>query len=114
MDSMQPDPQSEDPGFDAWLMQAAADIDQQVAEAHTKRRTCCSPEAPAQLLAHLGQQLEVHADRDGLTGVHRAVFIARGGHAPGDECPTEPVSEPDPHAYWCGAPEEPCRCGAED
>lgn len=67
-------------------------------------RICCSPEAVAPLLQHLGQQLEAHADRDGLTGVRRVVFLARGGHAPGDACPSEPPQEPDPHAYWCGSP----------
>lgn len=77
-------------------------------------RTCCSPEASRSLLQYLGEQLEAHADRDGLTGVRRAVFLSRGGHAPGDVCPSEPLREPDPHAYWCGAPDEPCGCGVAD
>lgn len=78
-------------------------------------RTCCSPEAFAPLLQHLGEQLEAHADRDGLTGVGRAVFLARGGHAPGGYCPSEPTPEPpDPHAYWCASPDEPCSCGVSD
>jgi hypothetical protein len=77
-------------------------------------RTCCSPQAWAPLLRHLGEQLEAHADRDGMTGVRRAVFLDRGGHAPGDPCPSELVQEPDPHAYWCASPDEPCRCGVAD
>jgi hypothetical protein len=80
----------------------------------SQTRACCSPQAWAPLLTHLGEQLEAHADRDGLTEVQRAVFLARGGHAPGDRCPAEPVQVPDPHAYWCGEPYEPCRCGVSD
>lgn len=76
--------------------------------------TCCSPTARTPLLTHLGQQLAAHADRDGLTGVRRAVFLDRGGHAPGETCPTEPAQPPDPHTYWCGHPDEPCGCGAAD
>ncbi len=66
------------------------------------------------LLAHLGQGLHDHADRDGLTGVARAVFLARGGHAPGEPCPSALPPVEDPHAYWCGDPYEPCRCGVGD
>jgi hypothetical protein len=39
--------------------------------------------------------LTAHADRDGLTGVKRAVFIDRGGHAPGEACPSNPAHECD-------------------
>jgi hypothetical protein len=77
-------------------------------------RTCCSPEAWAPLFRHLGEQLDAHADRDGLTGLRRALFLTRGGHAPGDPCPSEPVRVPDPHAYWCAEPYEPCSCGVSD
>jgi hypothetical protein len=90
------------------------DLRRAVATVGAGERACCSPEASARLLAHLGEQLEAHADRDGLTGPRRAVFLARGGHAPGDGCPSEPPSVPDPHAYWCGDPDEPCRCGVSD
>jgi hypothetical protein len=56
----------------------------------------------------LGQGLIDHADRDGLTGVKRAVFMDRGGHAPGEVCPT---AEPeDPHRYWCQWPDDECGC----
>lgn len=41
----------------------------------------------------LADSLEEHADRDGLTGVERAVFLARGGHAPGTACLHEPPAE---------------------
>lgn len=46
----------------------------------------------SKLMQHMADNLEQHADRDGLTGVMRAVFLARGGHAPGTACPT---AEPD-------------------
>lgn len=62
----------------------------------------------SRLMAHLGEQLEAHADRDGLTGVARAVFLARGGHAPGTACPTAPPD--DPHIYWCEYPDDECSC----
>lgn len=62
----------------------------------------------SKLLEHLGYELEKHADRDGLIGVHRAVFLARGGHAPGDVCPSEQPS--DPHAYWRSWPDGECNC----
>lgn len=57
--------------------------------------------------AALGQALHEHADRDGLTGVRRAVFLDRGRHAVGEQCPTESPS--DPHLYWCRWPEDKCR-----
>lgn len=65
----------------------------------------------SRVLAHLDAGIQAHADRDGLTGVQRAVFLARGGHAPGTACPTEPTSEPDPHQYWCATPYDECNCG---
>lgn len=55
-----------------------------------------------------------HADRDGLTGLRRDLFLMRGGHAPGEACPNEPPSTPDPHQYWCESPDGPCGCGIED
>lgn len=64
----------------------------------------------SKLMAHLGEELRRHADRDGLSPVRRAVFLARGGHAPGEPCPTEqPV---DPHEYWCEYPDDECVCSA--
>ena len=63
----------------------------------------------SRLLALLGENNVAHADRDGLTGVHRAVFLDRGGHAPGDVCPSE-TAEPDPHEYWCAWPDDECDC----
>jgi hypothetical protein len=67
----------------------------------------------SKLLAALDEGLVAHADRDGLTGVMRAVFMSRGGHAPGTVCPSE--GPPDPvHASWCDwLLGEDCDCGAE-
>lgn len=62
------------------------------------------------VLAHLAQRLDQHADADGLTGVRRAVFLSRGGHAVGEVCPTAPP--PDLHAYWCEWPDDDCGCPA--
>jgi len=56
----------------------------------------------------LGQGLIDHADRDGLKGVKRAVFMDRGGHAPGEPCPS--ASPVDPHQYWCQYPDDECIC----
>jgi hypothetical protein len=42
----------------------------------------------SRLAAHLAAGVVEHADRDGLTGARRAVFLDRGGHAPGEHCPT--------------------------
>lgn len=54
----------------------------------------------SKLLAHLAANLEAHADRDGLSPVRRAVFLSRGGHAPGEVCPSEPPSTAGERA-WC-------------
>ena len=48
----------------------------------------------SKLLNHLAENLEDHARRDGLSPVMTAVFLARGGHAPGTRCPSEPPPEP--------------------
>lgn len=61
------------------------------------------------LVDHLAQGLETHADRDGLQGAARAVFLARGGHAPGTVCPTEPPRESE-HVTWCEWPDDECHC----
>ena len=65
--------------------------------------------------AHLGRSLIEHADRDGLNGVLRAVFLDRGGHAPGEACPTEPQRRP-VHAMTCDVftASDRCTCGAGD
>lgn len=62
----------------------------------------------SRVFAHLEQGLHEHADRDGLKGVARAVFIDRGGHAPGETCPSAPP--PDPHFYMCQHPDDECSC----
>lgn len=64
----------------------------------------------SRLLAHLAAGNVAHADRDGLTGLRRAVFLSRGGHAPGDVYPTE--IPPDLHEYWCASPDDECNCPA--
>lgn len=74
----------------------------------------------SRVTAHLATGLQEHADQDGLGGVQRAIFIDRGGHAPGEVCPRAAHTPSDPHEYWCAAPipgqpddGEPCTCGAE-
>jgi hypothetical protein len=62
------------------------------------------------LMQVFADTLEKHADEDGLTGVERAVFLARGGHAPGTRCPNEPPPEP-MHNTWCEWPDDECHCG---
>lgn len=63
----------------------------------------------SKLLAHLADGLRAHADRDGLNPVRRAVFLARGGHAPGEVCPTEPPRVVE-HHYECLWPDDECTC----
>lgn len=65
-----------------------------------------------QLVDHIGDSIERHAYRDGLTGLERAVFIARGGHAVGTRCPHEPPLEL--HEQHCAVnfhDDEGCDCG---
>ena len=52
----------------------------------------------SRLAVHLAAGVIEHADRDGLTGIRRACFLDRGGHAPGDACPAAPQPWVDP--YW--------------
>jgi hypothetical protein len=61
------------------------------------------------LMAQLDANLEAHADRDGLDGVRRGIFLARGGHAPGEARPTAPPAEPQ-HHYECEWPDDECTC----
>ncbi len=68
----------------------------------------------SRVIKHLSDNLVEHARRDGLSPVATAVFLDRGGHAPGEPCPSAPPEVEDPHAYWCGDPHEPCRCGVGD
>lgn len=59
----------------------------------------------------LADGLEAHADRDGLTGLKRTLFMARGGHPPpGVACPTAPTEFPLPHQPWCMWPDDECEC----
>ncbi|MER7280379.1 hypothetical protein ABT369_38680 [Dactylosporangium sp. NPDC000244] len=48
----------------------------------------------SKLLARLGANLEDHARRDGLSPVRTAIFLRRGGHAPGEHCPTASPATP--------------------
>jgi hypothetical protein len=64
----------------------------------------------SRLMKHIAESTVAHADRDRLVGVRRSVFLARGGHAPGDVCPTEKPA--DPHEYWCASPDDECNCPA--
>lgn len=61
------------------------------------------------LLVHLANNLVAHAERDGLDGVRRALFMVRGGHGPGEKCPTEPITDP-VHMHWCMYPDDECVC----
>lgn len=68
----------------------------------------------SKIAAHLAENLVEHAKRDGLSPVMTAVFLARGGHAPGTVCPSEPPSEPI-HDMGCDlmVDGEWCTCGAD-
>lgn len=67
----------------------------------------------SKLLAHLDANLREHAERDGLSPVRTAVFLARGGHAPGEHCPSEGPPPP-AHASYCSwLLGDDCDCGAE-
>ncbi len=68
----------------------------------------------SRLAAHLNGNLREHVERDRMSPVRAAVFLARGGHAPGEVCPSQVPAVEDPHAYWCAAPFEACRCGVSD
>jgi hypothetical protein len=62
----------------------------------------------SRLMAHLAANLIEHADRDGLTGVKRGIFLDRGGHAPGEVCPSaQPWVT---HFYMCQWPDDECTC----
>lgn len=54
----------------------------------------------SRLLNHLAENLEEHVRRDNMSPVRAAVFLARGGHAPGEVCPSAPPREP-VHASYC-------------
>lgn len=65
----------------------------------------------SKLMQHLGDNLEEHVRRDGMSPVRAAVFLSRGGHAPGEICPSGGPPEP-VHASWCDwLLGEDCDCG---
>lgn len=67
----------------------------------------------SKLMKHLGDNLEEHVRRDGMSPVRAAVFLSRGGHAPGEVCPTGPPPEA-LHASYCSwLLDDDCDCGAD-
>jgi hypothetical protein len=95
-----------------WPRRRASHPDRRDESEHTEELGAMMSADFSRLLTHLAENLKQHADRDGLTGARRAVFLARGGHAPGTTCPTEPATIPDPHQYWCASPDDECNCPA--
>jgi hypothetical protein len=66
----------------------------------------------SRLMQHLSENLEEHVRRDGMSPVRAAVFLSRGGHAPGEVCPSDGPPEP-VHASYCSwLLGEDCDCGA--
>ncbi|WP_433078910.1 hypothetical protein ACQP1P_38680 [Dactylosporangium sp. CA-052675] len=67
----------------------------------------------SKLLQHLSDNLREHARRDGLNPVRTAIFLDRGGHAPGEHCPSETPAEP-LHDQSCDLlyDGDECTCGA--
>lgn len=63
----------------------------------------------SKLMQSLADGVVAHADRDGLTGLKRDLFLMRGWHPRGEACPTEPPPEP-VHDIWCDWPEDECHC----
>jgi len=105
--------------IDWWCCMCSAETDGMP----TQRCVHCTSETqPAQecqgadfskLLQHLGENLEEHVRRDGMSPVRAAIFLSRGGHAPGEHCPSAGPAEP-AHASYCSwLLGEDCDCGAE-
>lgn len=71
--------------------------------------------AAVQWPAALAAGIEEHIQRDRLSPVKAAVFRDRGGHAPGEQCPSAPAREPI-HRMTClvFTDEDCCTCGALD
>lgn len=67
----------------------------------------------SKVMQHLSDNLVEHARRDGLNPVRTAIFLSRGGHAPGEVCPSEGPPEP-VHASYCSwLLAEDCGCGGD-
>lgn len=77
-------------------------------------RPTCQGADFSSVAAALAEGIEGHIRRDGLIPIKAALFRARGGHAPGEVCPSEPKAEPI-HAMGCDlfADGETCTCGAD-
>lgn len=76
------------------------------------RRECQGADF-SRVAAALAEGIEEHIRRDNMSPLKAALFRSRGGHAPGDVCPSEPPTEPI-HAMGCDlmADGEYCTCGA--
>lgn len=59
-------------------------------------------------MAAIRQELERHCQAHGYTGPFAAVFLARGGHAPGQQSLID--YSPPEHEYWCEYPDRDCIC----
>lgn len=91
---------------DWWCCMCSADTDGMPEQRCTY---CTAPPAEPQecqgadfskVLQHLGDSLEEHVRRDGMSRVRAAIFLSRGGHAPGERCPSEGPATP-VHASTC-------------
>lgn len=106
---MPADPTTPAPGGH-WLEEVLDDV--RVFRA-TRDRTppaTCQGADFSRALEHLGDNLQAHAERDypGMP-LLQAVYVARGGHAPGSRCPSAPDAEPE-HVLECEWPDDECAC----
>jgi hypothetical protein len=76
-------------------------------------RPVCQGADFSRVAAALAEGIEEHIRRDRMIPIRAALFRARGGHAPGERCPSEPDPEPI-HAMGCDlmVDGETCTCGA--
>lgn len=82
--------------------------------ATNREQPTCQGADFSRVAAALAEGIEEHIRRDGLIPLKAALFRARGGHAPGDVCPSEGPPKPI-HAMGCDlmVDGEMCTCGAE-
>lgn len=63
----------------------------------------------SRLIKHLDDGLREHAEQEWPDSpVLRAVFLSRGGHAPGASCAIDGPWKPPEHVYYCLYPEDEC------
>ena len=86
---------------------------QAVNEAYEAGRGECQGADFSKVAAVLAAGVEEHIRRDGLSSLKAALFRSRGGHAPGEVCPSDPNPEPI-HDQSCGLlyDGDECTCGA--